>query len=150
MEKSNAQLYEERKQRVQDAIALKVPDRVPIWFQDASFFPARYTGMTFREAMFESDKIFAAYKETFMYYEPDVYFNPGHALHTPGKALETLDCKQILVPGQAGISENHSFFSLLCDFCPIRRWLPARLCRAGTGRICRICSCMRRSAFFCV
>ena len=109
MGKSNEEMLEERKKRFQDAIALRVPDRVPIWFQDASFFPARYTGMTFREAMYDSDKIFAAYKKTFLDFEPDFFFNPGHALHTPGKALETLDCKQILVPGQAGISENHSF-----------------------------------------
>ena len=26
--------------------------------------------------------------------DPDLYFNPGHALHTPGAALETVDCKQ--------------------------------------------------------
>lgn len=116
MEKSNKQIYEERKQRVQDAIALKVPDRVPIWFQDASFFPARYTGMTFKEAMYDSDKIFAAYKKTFMYFEPDIYFNPGHALHTPGMALETLDCKQVLLPGQHGISENHSFQFIESDY----------------------------------
>lgn len=116
MEKSNEQLYEERKQRVQDAIALKVPDRVPIWFQDASFFPARYTGMTFREAMYDSDKVFVAYKKTFMYFEPDFYFNPGHALHTPGMALETLDCKQVLLPGQHGISENHSFQFVESDY----------------------------------
>ena len=51
MGKSNVELYRERKKRVDDAIALKVPDRVPIWFQDASFFPAKYTGITFKEAM---------------------------------------------------------------------------------------------------
>jgi uroporphyrinogen-III decarboxylase len=122
VEKSNAQLYEERKQRVQDAIALKVPDRVPIWFQDASFFPARYTGMTFKEAMFDSDKIFAAYKKTFMDFEPDVYFNPGHALHTPGKAMETMDCKQILLPGQEGISENHSFQFVESDYVKLEEY----------------------------
>ena len=108
MAKTGEELYNERKKRVQDAIALKVPDRVPIWFQDASFFPAKYTGMTFRDAMYDSDKIFAAYKKTFLDFEPDFYFNPGHALHTPGAALDAVRCKQVILPGQ-GIPANHSF-----------------------------------------
>jgi Uroporphyrinogen decarboxylase (URO-D) len=109
MGKSNQELYTERKKRVEEAIALKVPDRVPIWFQDASFFPAKYAGITFKEAMYDSDKVFAAYKKTFLDYEPDFYFNPGHALHTPGEALEVMDCKQVILPGQKGIPINHSF-----------------------------------------
>lgn len=108
MKKSAEELYYERKKRVEDAIALKVPDRVPIWFQDASFFPAKYTGMTFREAMYESDRIFSAYIKTFIDFEPDMYFNPGHALHTPGAALDAVRCKQVILPGQ-GIPVNHSF-----------------------------------------
>ena len=109
MGKSNVELYRERKKRVDDAIALKVPDRVPIWFQDASFFPAKYTGITFKEAMYDSDKVFAAYKKTFLDFEPDFYFNPGHALHTPGEALEVMACNQVILPGQKGIPVNHSF-----------------------------------------
>jgi hypothetical protein len=109
MGKSSVELYNERKNRVDDAIALKVPDRVPIWFQDASFFPAKYTGITFKEAMYDSDKVFAAYKKTFLDFEPDFYFNPGHALHTPGEALEVMDCNQVVLPGQKGIPVNHSF-----------------------------------------
>ena len=109
MGKTGQELYNERKKRVDDAIALRVPDRVPIWFQDASFFPAKYAGITFREAMYDSDKVFSAYKRTFLDFEPDFFFNPGHALHTPGEALEIMDCKQVLLPGQQGIPENHSF-----------------------------------------
>jgi hypothetical protein len=109
MGKSSVELYNERKKRVDDAIALKVPDRVPIWFQDASFFPAKYTGITFKEAMYDSDKVFAAYKKTFLDFEPDFYFNPGHALHTPGEALEVMNCNQVVLPGQKGIPVNHSF-----------------------------------------
>ncbi len=108
MAKTGEELYKERNKRVQDAIALKVPDRVPIWFQDASFFPAKYTGISFREAMYDSDKVFAAYKKTFLDFEPDMFFNPGHALHTPGDALDAVRCKQVILPGQ-GIPVNHSF-----------------------------------------
>ncbi len=108
MGKTGEELYRERQKRVQDAIQLKVPDRVPIWFQDASFFPAKYTGITFRDAMYDSEKCFAAYKKTFTFFEPDFYFNPAHCFHTPGKALDLLDCKQVILPGQ-GIPVNHSF-----------------------------------------
>lgn len=88
MEKAYEELCKERQQRVQDAVALKIPDRVPIWFQDASFFPAKYTGISFREAMYDSDKIFAAYKKTFADFEPDLCLNPGQdyvhvGLHAP-------------------------------------------------------------------
>lgn len=109
MGKTKEEIYMERQKRVQDAIALKVPDRVPIWFQDASFFPAKYAGINFKEAMYDSDKLFAAYKKTFLDFEPDFYFNPGHAFHTPGEASDILDCKQVVLPGQKGLSMDHSF-----------------------------------------
>ena len=109
MSKTGKELYEERQKRVQDAIALKPTDRVPIWFQDASFFPANYAGITFKDAMYDSDKCFAAYKKTFVDFEPDFFFNPGHALHTPGAASDMMECQQVLLPGQKGISVNHSF-----------------------------------------
>jgi len=99
VEKTPEELYNEREKRLQDAIQLRVPDRVPVWFQDASFFPAKYTGISFQEAMYESDKLFGAYKKTIMDFEPDMYFNPGHSIHTPGNALEAVDCKQIKWPG---------------------------------------------------
>jgi hypothetical protein len=108
MGKTGEELYNERKKRLEDTIALKVPDRVPIWFQDASFFPAKYAGITFEEAMFETDKLFAAYKKTFVEYEPDFYFNPSHCFHTPGDAVEAVDCKQVILPGR-GVPFNHSF-----------------------------------------
>lgn len=116
METNNEELFEERTKRVADAISLKVPDRVPIWFQDASFFPANYAGITFKEAMYDSDKVFSAYKKTFLDFEPDFYFNPGHALHTPGEALEIMNCNQVILPGQKGLPENHSFQFIESDY----------------------------------
>ena len=102
------ELYKERKKRIDDTIQLKVPDRVPIWFQDLSFFPAKYAGITFEEAMYDDNKLFAAYKKTIIDFEPDMYFNPGHAIHTPGDALEAVDCKQVKWPGH-GVSPHHTF-----------------------------------------
>ena len=108
MEKTGKELYDERKKRVQDAIALKVPDRVPIWFQDLSFFPARYAGVTYKDFMYDSNLLFSAYKKTITELEPDMYFNPGHAIHTPADALEAMSCKQIKWPG-GGVDPDLSF-----------------------------------------
>ena len=48
-------LYQERIKRVQDVIELREPDRVPI-VGLFGFFPAKYTGITCEEAMFEFTK----------------------------------------------------------------------------------------------
>ena len=109
MIKTGETLYQEKKKRIDDVIALRQPDRVPIWFQDASFFPPRYAGITAREAMYDADKAFAAYKKTFMDFDPDLIFNPAFALHTPGRAIEIMDCNMVALPGQKGVPDNHSF-----------------------------------------
>lgn len=44
---------QERQERVQEAIGLGVPDRVPIWFQDMGFFPANYVGITYEELPYD-------------------------------------------------------------------------------------------------
>jgi hypothetical protein len=108
MGKTPEELYQEREQRVNDAIQLKVPDRVPFWFQDISFFPAKYTGITSQALMYDDAAFVAAYKKTLTDFEPDMYFNPGHALHTPGDALDIIDSKQVKVPGRE-ISPDHTF-----------------------------------------
>lgn len=105
---TSERVFKERQQRIQDAITLRAPDRVPIWFQDLGFFPARYAGITYKEAMYDSKKLFSAYKKTITELEPDMYFNPGHCIHTPGDALEAMDCKQIKWPGD-GVGPNQTF-----------------------------------------
>jgi uroporphyrinogen-III decarboxylase len=109
MIKTNESAFIEKKKRIDDVIAIKQPDRVPVWFQDASIFPARYAGITAREAMYDADKAFAAYKKTFTDFDPDLIFNPAFALHTPGKAIDIIDCRMIALPGSKGVPENHSF-----------------------------------------
>lgn len=108
MDKSPAELYTERAKRIEDAIQLKVPDRVPVWMQDLSFFPAKYSGITFEEMMYDSEKLVAAYRKTIVDFKPDFYFNPGNAIHTPGLALENTGCNQIKWPGH-GVRPNSSF-----------------------------------------
>jgi hypothetical protein len=109
MNRSNEKLYQEKKKRIDEVIALQKPDHVPIWFQDASIFPAKYAGITAREAMYDSDKAFVAYKKTFLDFDPDLIFNPAFALHTPGDAMDIMDCRMVAMPGSKGVPVNHSF-----------------------------------------
>ncbi len=60
MVKTPEVLYQERIKRVQDAIELREPDRVPIIGQ-FGFFPAKYAGITCEDAMFESTKEYGQY-----------------------------------------------------------------------------------------
>ena len=54
MGKTPQELYEEREKRVKDAVALKTPDRVPV-VVSMGFLPARYSGMTIQEIMYDPD-----------------------------------------------------------------------------------------------
>jgi uroporphyrinogen-III decarboxylase len=108
MAKTNAELYKERLKRAQDAIQLKVPDRVPVWGHDWSFFPAKYAGVTCEDLMCDDEKLYSAYKKTITELEPDIFFNPMNAFHTPGAALEIFGNKQVKWPGH-GVPFNHSF-----------------------------------------
>jgi hypothetical protein len=58
--------------------------------------------------MCDSHKLVAAYRKTIVDFEPDFYFNPGNAIHTPGTALLNADCRQIKWPGH-GLPANSSF-----------------------------------------
>jgi hypothetical protein len=95
--KEAQQAFIAREKRLRNSIEFKVPDRVPIWFQDLSFFPAKYTGITFQEMMYNSGALVTAYKKTILDFEPDMYFRPP--VPVPGEALEILGCKQLKWPG---------------------------------------------------
>ena len=103
-DKTPEQLYDERVKRVEDAIQLKVPDRVPI-LPNFRFFAAKYVGMTCEETFYDYDKWMMANRKVLTDFEPDMYFSPMCA---PGAAYETLDVKQVKVPGH-GVSPDHSW-----------------------------------------
>jgi hypothetical protein len=107
MSTTNQELFNERLARIQSTIDLRIPDRVPIWFQDAGYFPAKYVGITCQEAMFESEKLFTAYKQTLLDFAPDAYFGPGQCIRIPGGAFELLDAKTIRLPGRQ-VSPYHT------------------------------------------
>ncbi|QGP91155.1 Uroporphyrinogen decarboxylase (URO-D) [Neomoorella glycerini] len=103
MVKRPEELYQERLKRVEDAIALQVPDRVPIvvgW----GFFPARYAGITYEEYMYDPEKIMTAAIKVHEDFEPDLAENP-FGLRFLGPILDVLDFKQLRWPGR-GVKPN--------------------------------------------
>lgn len=104
MAKTPKELYEERDKRITDAIGLEIPDRVPLKMC-FSYFPAKYTGITCKEAWYDADKWLEATRKTVLDYEPDGLFFIQN--FTPGTALEYLDLKQVKWPGH-GLPENSS------------------------------------------
>jgi len=107
MEKSPQELYREREQRINDAVQLKVPDRVP-FFLPSGLFPAKCVGMTFEEAFYNAEKFLEAHKKVNQDFDSDLYWPPRFTVLTSGQAFEAVDYRQIKWPGH-GVSPDHSF-----------------------------------------
>jgi hypothetical protein len=103
-ENSAAKEYAGRDNRVNEAIAMKVPDRVPIQLF-VGYFAAKYCGIPCSSAYYDSEKWKAANIRTITELEPDVYW--AQTASVSGKALEILGPLQIRWPG-FGVSPNHS------------------------------------------
>ncbi|MHB8092288.1 MAG: uroporphyrinogen decarboxylase family protein [Syntrophales bacterium] len=100
------QLYKERVTRFKDAIQLrKKPDRVPV-FPNTNFFPALYSGITPQEAMYDYDKLYAAYKKYVLDFAPDAHGGAG--LPGPGRMFEILDYKLYNWPGH-GVDPRYTY-----------------------------------------
>lgn len=97
MKETAEELFRQREKRVNDAIALRVPDRVPIEVMFA-FFPAKYSGVTVEEVMYDPEKLFKAQLKTLLDFKPDMDQNP-FGLRFLGPILEALDFKQLKWPG---------------------------------------------------
>jgi len=96
--------YAERDNRVNEAIAMKVPDRVPVQLF-VGYFAGRYCDIPFSSAYYDPEKWRAANIRTITELEPDVYWAQTAAVS--GKALEILGPLQMKWPG-FGLSANHS------------------------------------------
>lgn len=103
MSRSPEELFQAREKRVNDAVALKEPDRVPVMTK-SGFFPAYYAGITCREAMYDSNKVIKAWSKFLEDFEPDMADNP-FSTRFIGALLDALGCRQLLWPGN-GLDEN--------------------------------------------
>jgi len=95
MAKTPEELYTERVKRVEDAIQLKVPDRIPL-VPHPGFFPLKYAGITVQEAMYDYNKTYIAWEKRFptlggMGIIPHFFFQ--------GTCLNTLTTEHLGGPG---------------------------------------------------
>ena len=99
----NAKLYREREQRIKDAIALRVPDRVPVVYW-AMFWHAAYGGHTIREVMYDYDLASKLFMKAINDLEPD---GAGAAfiMNALGPLLDLTDYRQLRWPGH-GVADN--------------------------------------------
>jgi hypothetical protein len=106
MGKTPDELYRERLKRVEDAIQLKIPDRVPIALS-LGYFPAKYAGITCADAFYDPAKWKEASIKTVVDFQPDVFMGAGA---DSGGALEALDFKQMAWPGHGSpVNQTHQF-----------------------------------------
>ncbi len=135
-------LYREREKRIDDAVKLKKPDRVPVMVE-FSYFPAAYNNIPFAAAWYDYSAWLRATKRSVRDYAPDlIHVTPFF----PGKVLEYLDPKPLLWPGHGvPLNASHQYLELeamkedeygvflndLSDFV-LRHHLP-RMCGATAG-----------------
>jgi len=98
-----AALHAERLKRVMDAVELRAPDRVPTAFL-CRFWLAREGRMTYREAMYDYDRVCEVTRRTLQELQPDVYA-PPHQLLLLGPIQDALEYRQQQWPGH-GVGEN--------------------------------------------
>lgn len=98
MSNNGVELYENRKKRVLDAIALKEPDRVPIML-GSSYLAARYAGITCEEAMSNQDKWLEANRMFIKEFDTDFYMTPDITFVFPSPVLDILGSKHYRWPG---------------------------------------------------
>lgn len=115
MSKSPEELFQERLKRYEDAVALKVPDRVPITIQ-WGFFPARYTGITYEEYMYDYDKALQASIKVHEDFQPDVTESP-YSTRVIGNTMEAIGFNQLRWPG-GGLGPNLPYQFVEGEYMP--------------------------------
>jgi hypothetical protein len=90
MSKTPQELYKERGQRVEDAIAMKKPDRVPVIPLFGSFASA-HAGISRRDELYDLEKSYDANLKVTIDLQPDMASAPL----TFGSVMESLDYRQL-------------------------------------------------------
>ena len=99
-------LFEERQKRIDDAIALREPDRVPIACS-AQCYPIYNAGLTVADAVYDFDKYAEAMIKFVTKYEPD-FAKGGLTVAGQGDMFELIKPKNMVWPGapDGRISKN--------------------------------------------
>jgi len=93
---SVTELYRDREKRINNAMQLKVPDRVPVVFWDVPLLACRYAGLPYSAAYYDAVGWRAAFKKMFADLEPDGW---AVANRESGVALEATGTKFTRWPG---------------------------------------------------
>jgi len=84
-------VYQQRVTLIKDAIELeKAPERIPI-APSAGHFPIEHAGISWREAMYDYEKLSAAWDKFHLDFPCDIFYGPRGVV--PGRVLESLDFK---------------------------------------------------------
>jgi uroporphyrinogen-III decarboxylase len=106
MAKTATELYQQREKRINEAIKLGVPDRVPLVL-NFGYFAAKHGGISYQEAMYDAEKMRLAWTKTITDFQPDAYENP-YSTRYGGRMLDISDFKMIKWPG-GGVGPNQPF-----------------------------------------
>ncbi len=106
MTEKTEKLYKEREKRFNDAVALRVPDRIPVMVS-WGFLPAYQAGKTVQQAMYDPDLLWDVQWKITEEFQPDMERNP-YALSFLGPVLESLDFKQLRWAGH-GLAPNATY-----------------------------------------
>ena len=101
-----ARLYAERSQRIADAMALRQPDRVPLIY-NSQFWLAAYSGISFRQAMYDYEALAAATRKVVLDFEPDAYVSPFPGLAI-GPVLDQSGFRALEWPGH-GVPDDRPY-----------------------------------------
>jgi hypothetical protein len=103
MPEAERDLYQQKLNRMEDAVQLKKPDRVAILLE-FGYFVARYAGITYQDFIYDALQCVAAYRKTVSDFAPDAF----HCIpFDSGPAMEAIDSLTVKWPGH-GIGANHS------------------------------------------
>jgi uroporphyrinogen-III decarboxylase len=111
-------LYRERVTRFIDAIKLKEPDRVPVVFHPGHV-PARYSGYTVRDVMYDGEKVIKAWGKYMSDFELDVL--PGAGLVRCGRILDILESKMLKWPGH-GLPDDCAAQYVEAEYLKANEW----------------------------
>ncbi len=94
-----------RLKRVNDAIALRQPDHVPVIYH-TQFWHARMAGMNYRRAMYDYQALMDTCRDVLLDLQPDMYASPMRP--ALGPTLDAVGYKQLEWPGH-GTSDDAMF-----------------------------------------
>ena len=89
--------YLSRKKRLDDAMNLRKPDRVPIAPLVVHYYPTRVAGISNKDAMYDTERTIEAWKERTIEHAWDAAVPFGSLL--PVRPLEIMGMKQVKWPG---------------------------------------------------